>query len=62
MLTQKETLLSDLLRQSLSFDLLTPVLTEAHLLSMDRRLRIVLQTVDKCIQEHGTEYVLVDNL
>ena len=61
-LTRKESLLSDVFRQSLSFDLLSPLLTEDHIMSMDRRLNTVIRTVDKCIEDHGVENVLVDSI
>ncbi|XP_071792950.1 glycosaminoglycan xylosylkinase-like [Asterias amurensis] len=59
-LTQPESRLSDLLRTSMSHDPLAPVVTEHHLRAMDRRLATVLQTIDKCIQTKGRDYVLVE--
>ena len=58
-LTRPESLLSDQLRASMSHDPIAPILTEAHLQSMDRRLVTVLDTIDKCIKDKGEDQVLV---
>ncbi|MEE6506935.1 hypothetical protein FKM82_007904, partial [Ascaphus truei] len=50
--------LSDVMRESLSRDHLGTVLTEPHLLALDRRLHKVLQVVDQCVLIHGEEAVL----
>ncbi|XP_075440873.1 pseudokinase FAM20A [Ascaphus truei] len=50
--------LSDVMRESLSRDRLGTVLTEPHLLALDRRLHKVLQVVDQCVLIHGEEAVL----
>ncbi|XP_071490627.1 extracellular serine/threonine protein kinase FAM20C-like [Diadema antillarum] len=54
--------LSDHMRIVLSQDSITPVLTEAHLEALDRRLAIVIETVRDCIQLHGSRRVLVEHL
>ncbi len=45
--------LSAALRSAMSHDKLTPVLTEPHLDALDRRLKIILKTVAKCIKKNG---------
>lgn len=54
--------LSDIMRESLLEDQLAPVLTEPHLLALDRRLHKTLQIVEECVQIHGEEAVLVSEL
>lgn len=49
------TLLDDLTKN----DPLYPLLTPDHLLAIDRRVDIVLQIVDLCIQARSREEVLV---
>ncbi|KAF8793075.1 Extracellular serine/threonine protein kinase like protein [Argiope bruennichi] len=49
--------LSALMRCSLHQDPLTPVLSNAHLEALDRRLEIILHTIRSCIQEHGMNNV-----
>ena len=41
------------MRESLSHDLLAPVLLEEHLLALDRRVKVILKMVNKCIQNYG---------
>lgn len=41
--------LSQIMRESLSSDPLTPVLAEQHLIALDRRVEIILQEIRKCI-------------
>ena len=58
--------LSDRMRRSLSTDVLTseaPILTEPMLEALDRRVRITLKTVHRCILEAGDNYhaVVVDD-
>ncbi|XP_036610318.1 pseudokinase FAM20A [Trichosurus vulpecula] len=50
--------LSDVMRESLQEDQLSPVLTEPHLLALDRRLQIILKTVEGCIGLHGEQNVI----
>lgn len=52
--------LSDVMRESLLEDQLSPVLTEPHLLALDRRLQIILKTVQGCIEVHGAHSVIAD--
>ncbi|XP_003224754.2 pseudokinase FAM20A [Anolis carolinensis] len=60
LLAQPDYKLSDIMRESLMRDRLTPVLTEPHLLALDRRLHIILKTVEKCIEANGEDIVAVD--
>uniref|UniRef100_A0A8C1IXY6 FAM20A golgi associated secretory pathway pseudokinase n=1 Tax=Cyprinus carpio TaxID=7962 RepID=A0A8C1IXY6_CYPCA len=57
LLAQSEYRLSDVMRESLSRDPLTPVLTEDHLQALDRRLGQVLRTVGKCVKKLGEPQV-----
>lgn len=60
LLAQADYRLSDVMRESLLEDQLTPVLTEPHLLALDRRLHIILKTVEDCIEAHGERRVITD--
>ncbi|KAM9119795.1 pseudokinase FAM20A [Pangshura tecta] len=53
--------LSDVMRESLLLDHLAPVLTEPHLLALDRRLWLILKTVGKCIDAHGEDKVVAND-
>lgn len=59
LLSRPEYRLSDVMRESLSRDLLETVLTEPHLLALDRRLQKVLQVVEECVQKHGEGSVII---
>ena len=50
--------LSSVLRHILSHDPLAPVLIEPHYSALDRRLKAVIQTIEKCIARFGVTYVL----
>ncbi|XP_027968676.1 pseudokinase FAM20A isoform X2 [Eumetopias jubatus] len=58
LLAQADYRLSDVMRESLLEDQLSPVLTEPHLLALDRRLQIILQTVERCVEAHGEQNVI----
>ncbi|XP_042305649.1 pseudokinase FAM20A [Sceloporus undulatus] len=60
LLAQPDYRLSDIMRESLLQDRLTPVLTEPHLLALDRRLQIILKTVENCIEANGEDIVVAD--
>lgn len=45
----------------LKHDPLYPVLTDAHLESVNRRLRKVLAVLASCMEQHGPDTVLVDD-
>ncbi|XP_063282450.1 extracellular serine/threonine protein kinase FAM20C-like [Pelobates fuscus] len=54
--------LSDVMRESLSSDPLTPILTEPHLTALDRRLDLTLDFVKQCIRRKGYQHVVHDDL
>ncbi|XP_018430731.1 PREDICTED: pseudokinase FAM20A-like, partial [Nanorana parkeri] len=58
LLARPEYRLSDVMRESLSRDGLSIVLTEPHLRALDRRLQTVLRVVSRCTHVHGEEAVL----
>ncbi|XP_028935372.1 extracellular serine/threonine protein kinase FAM20C-like [Ornithorhynchus anatinus] len=53
--------LSDVMRESLASDRLSPLLTEPHLAALDRRLRAVLALVERCVARAGPDEVLADD-
>ncbi|XP_068107515.1 extracellular serine/threonine protein kinase FAM20C-like [Hyperolius riggenbachi] len=55
-------LLSDVMRESLSEDPLTPILTEPHLLALDRRLSSILRVVKQCLHKEGKQRVVYNDL
>uniref|UniRef100_A0A8C6Z193 FAM20A golgi associated secretory pathway pseudokinase n=1 Tax=Nothoprocta perdicaria TaxID=30464 RepID=A0A8C6Z193_NOTPE len=61
LLAQPEYRLSDVMRESLLQDPLAPVLTEPHLLALDRRLQLVLKAVGKCIDTYGEGRVVAND-
>ncbi|XP_029312778.1 pseudokinase FAM20A [Cottoperca gobio] len=61
LLAQPEFRLSDVMRESLEGDHLQPVLTEPHLLALDRRLQKVLRTVQRCIRRLGMDEVITQD-
>ncbi|CAL8260554.1 unnamed protein product [Arctogadus glacialis] len=58
LLSRERYRLSDVMRESLWGDPLRPVLTEPHLLALDRRLKRVLEVVGGCVRELGEEQVV----
>lgn len=60
LLAQADYRLSDMMRESLLEDQLTPILTEPHLLALDRRLHIILRTVEGCLEAHGEQSVIAN--
>ncbi|KAJ8036778.1 Extracellular serine/threonine protein kinase FAM20C [Holothuria leucospilota] len=48
-LNRQEYLLGDVMRESLSMDPIAPVLYEPHYEALNRRLRIVLEHIDRCL-------------
>uniref|UniRef100_A0A8C4ZG17 FAM20A golgi associated secretory pathway pseudokinase n=1 Tax=Gadus morhua TaxID=8049 RepID=A0A8C4ZG17_GADMO len=58
LLSRERYRLSDVMRESLWGDPLRPVLTEPHLLALDRRLKRVLEVVRGCVRELGEEQVV----
>ncbi|XP_061667022.1 pseudokinase FAM20A isoform X3 [Syngnathoides biaculeatus] len=53
--------LSDVMRESLQKDPLRPILTEAHLSALDRRLLKLLRAVQRCTRKLGDERVVADD-
>ncbi|KAE8611479.1 hypothetical protein XENTR_v10012467 [Xenopus tropicalis] len=54
--------LSDVMRESLSMDLLYPILSEPHLLALDRRLTLILKVVRQCVKKESHPRVVHDDL
>ncbi|XP_030402323.1 extracellular serine/threonine protein kinase FAM20C-like [Gopherus evgoodei] len=54
--------LSDVMREALASDRLSPVLSEPHLEALDRRLQRVLDMVRVCMAKGGQKEVLVDDM
>ncbi|XP_044297078.1 extracellular serine/threonine protein kinase FAM20C-like [Varanus komodoensis] len=54
--------LSDVMRESLATDHLSPILSEPHLKALDRRLQKVLAMVNHCMEKEGNEEVLKNDL
>ncbi|XP_062308119.1 extracellular serine/threonine protein kinase FAM20C isoform X1 [Osmerus eperlanus] len=53
LLAKQEYLLSSLMEESLLCDRLSPILIQPHLHAMDRRIRLVLQVLDGCLEKEG---------
>lgn len=54
--------LSEAMRKLESEDLVAPVLLEQHLLALDRRVKIILKTIFKCIEKNGkSQNVVIDD-
>lgn len=53
--------LSQVMRESLSLDSLSPVLIEPHLMALDRRLQTVLKIVRNCVDSKGFREVVIDD-
>ncbi|XP_071963207.1 extracellular serine/threonine protein kinase FAM20C-like [Antedon mediterranea] len=54
-LSKEEYKLSDVMRESLARDQVTPVILEAHLEALDRRLGTILRTINHCVKKMGGE-------
>ncbi|XP_034984304.2 extracellular serine/threonine protein kinase FAM20C-like [Zootoca vivipara] len=55
--------LSDVMRESLATDHLSPVLAEPHLKALDRRLQKILDMVEDCVKKSGeSQEVLINDL
>lgn len=50
------------MQESLQRDSLAPILIQPHLEAMDRRLRLVLQVLDDCIEKEGYSSVVEDDM
>jgi len=53
--------LSKLLDYSTSKDPLYPILVGGHLPAVDRRVKIILKELQKCISDHGWKKVVIDD-
>lgn len=62
LLVKEEYRLSSLMEESLLRDRLSPVLIQPHLQAMDRRLRLVLQVIEGCLDKEGYDNVVEDDL
>eukprot|EP00794_Sanderia_malayensis_P016215 gene16215-17847_t len=51
--------LSSKMRESLRFDPVYPVLTDLHILALDRRLTIALSVIENCIEKNGIQNVII---
>lgn len=58
-LSTESSRLGNFLRFSLSQDPLSPVVTEIFYKTLDRRLEQIVREIEKCIENHGDEKVLV---
>ncbi|XP_041671215.1 pseudokinase FAM20A [Cheilinus undulatus] len=58
LLTKHNYRLSDVMRESLEGDQLRPILTEPHLLALDRRLQKILRVVKRCVRRLGEDEVI----
>ncbi|XP_077359955.1 pseudokinase FAM20A [Festucalex cinctus] len=61
LLAQPDFRLSDAMRESLQKDRLRPILSEAHLSALDRRLVKVLRAVQRCTRKLGDERVIAND-
>ncbi|XP_051925658.1 pseudokinase FAM20A [Hippocampus zosterae] len=61
LLAQPQFRLSDVMRESLQKDPLHPILTEAHLSALDRRLIKILRAVQRCTRKLGDARVITDD-
>ncbi|XP_069920037.1 extracellular serine/threonine protein kinase FAM20C [Oryctolagus cuniculus] len=62
LLAKEEFKLSLLMAESLQRDQVAPVLYQLHLEALDRRLRLVLRTVQDCIEKDGLPSVVEEDL
>ncbi|XP_032896439.1 extracellular serine/threonine protein kinase FAM20C [Amblyraja radiata] len=62
LLAKEEYKLSELMAESLFNDKLSPILIDAHLKAMDRRVRIVLKTVSDCVEKDGHGSVVANDV
>ncbi|XP_072337657.1 extracellular serine/threonine protein kinase FAM20C [Scyliorhinus torazame] len=62
LLAKEEYKLSEVMAESLLRDKLSPILIEAHLKAMDRRLRIILKSVSDCVEKEGYSSVVESDL
>ncbi|XP_050391453.1 extracellular serine/threonine protein CG31145 [Patella vulgata] len=53
--------LSDVFESFASQETIAPILTKPHLTAMNRRVAIILQVVDKCLEDNSVDEVIVDD-
>ncbi|XP_078358088.1 glycosaminoglycan xylosylkinase-like [Oculina patagonica] len=58
-ISRKKTPLSELLRKATEEDPVAPILSDPHFKAIDRRMKIAIDTVKMCIENHGEDRVLV---
>ncbi|XP_061823486.1 pseudokinase FAM20A [Nerophis lumbriciformis] len=61
LLAQAHFRLSDVMRESLQKDPLQPILAEAHLSALDRRLHKLLKVVQRCVRRLGKDQVITND-
>lgn len=60
-LSQNSTLyLSNILEDILSFDSLSPILSQSHLQALNRRLKFIIAVIMYCFEQHGKSNVIVN--
>ncbi|XP_067912667.1 extracellular serine/threonine protein kinase FAM20C-like [Heterodontus francisci] len=62
LLAKEEYKLSEVMAESLLRDKLSPILIDAHLKAMDRRLRIILKSVSDCVEKEGHSIVVENDI
>ncbi|XP_010780582.1 extracellular serine/threonine protein kinase FAM20C-like, partial [Notothenia coriiceps] len=62
LLAKEEFRLSVLMEESLLRDHLSPVLLQRHLQALDRRLRLVLQVLEGCVEKEGYANVVEEEV
>lgn len=62
LLAKEEFRLSILMEESLLRDRLSPVLLQRHLQALDRRLRLVLQVLEGCVEKEGYANVVEEEV
>lgn len=60
-ISKQNTPLSDLLRKATKDDPVAPLLSDLQFRALDRRLKIAIDTVKKCIKKHGETAVLASD-
>ncbi|GBM77011.1 Extracellular serine/threonine protein CG31145 [Araneus ventricosus] len=54
--------LSDLMRESMANDPISPVLIEPHLQALDRRIGKILQVIRLCLSANSPDLVFLDDM
>lgn len=62
LLALQDGVLSRVLAGVLSLDPIAPILTDAHLQALDRRLKTILEQVQVCISKYGIDVIVMDSL